>query len=812
MLVLSALLLLFPVVSAQESAAEAQFAADSLRYRTALHYDPLLDGPLESLVKLYVSAERTEELIGLYRSHIEQYPKDAGAKAVLARILRRVDPARAEAFIAESVPLHPNFAPLQYVLFRFLEDRGDPRANEVLSRAIELESNATRRYEWLDQLLRLSESASERALAQAHFDKWLAPQDLPIDTLLGLARLMQRHQFWQSSTVALNRAAALQPPAETEVNIQYMLAVALSHEGKSTEAGRMLDTLLKRLAPDHWRRREILSLRLQVVATPEGRLKTIAAFKEAYLKNPDSESAVLDYAEVLTAGELRSEALDVLLEASARLPKSALLEAHSLELLDAGGDTRRYARYLSEKLENDPARLDLRFRLVKAQYALGQDAAAEQDFKTVVAGLGTEEASARILELQRYLRSIDRNGAAAAYLESYVRNHPTRLDVARELAEIRIASGGIEAVTEMVKWLQPEEAEAENVLDFSEFLLKENLVHAARSVIEAKLVAEPRQFELGLRLIEILGRAGDAAEAQKAISSLRELADTAPRYASWLEASIAAHRNLESLPGFLETELNRYNFDEGKWSTEKIDKFLILCESSRQLLTAGRVTEGVRRQLAQSGLEASHKLRLRKVLVTILESDPASAGEVEEQLKQLSTEDPSHRSEYELQRALVYHRSQRDDLAQGLLSKVDLTEVTDPALLREVSDLLVGYGFVREAETALATINRLEPGDLLSWERRVSLLATLGQESVLRSVIRLLRSGDTGIVLRELSNLSLEAHLDASYWRSIAALFKGGSARLGEVLPLLESADREAGRRESGLWSEWTRAYVLTRQ
>ena len=493
--------------------------------------------------------------------------------------------------------------------------------------------------------------------------------------------------------------------------------------------------------------------------------------------NPESEVAVLDYAEALVAVERRNEAVTVLTTALNRLPKSSLIETRALEWLESSSDLENFFRFLTDRLEADPARLDLRFRLVKVEYALGRDAAAEQDFKAVVAGLEPAEASARILELQRYLRGIERLDAAAAYLERYVRNHPTRLDVARELAEIRIAAGQASSIGEMVRWLQPEEAETENVLDFANFLLEGDFVIAARSLVEAKLAQDPRQFDLGLQLIEILGRAGDANAAGANIAAFRDLADTGPRYSQWLEASVAAHRALETLPVFFDSELNRYQFDEGAWSAEKVDRFLILCElGKRQFLTV-RVAEGLRQQLAQTGLDPALRMRLRRVLVAVLESDASSAPEAEEQLRLLTEEDPASASEYELRRVLVYHRSQRVDLAQALVVTVDFAEIEDPMLLREVTDLLIEYGFLREAEMALAVVNRLEPADLLSWERRLSVLVTLSNESTLRALLRTLRTGEAGVTLRQLSNQSLDEHLDASYWRSIAALLREGTAR-----------------------------------
>ena len=60
-----ALVCLAPCLRAQDADAEAKFTAESLRFRTALHYDPLIDAPLEGLVKLYLEAERMDELVAL---------------------------------------------------------------------------------------------------------------------------------------------------------------------------------------------------------------------------------------------------------------------------------------------------------------------------------------------------------------------------------------------------------------------------------------------------------------------------------------------------------------------------------------------------------------------------------------------------------------------------------------------------------------------------------------------------------------------------------------------------------------------------
>lgn len=809
LLLAAALALLAAPLPGQDAEAEARFAAESLRHRTALHHDPLVEAPLEALVKLYLEAGRAEELVALYRNHVASYPEDAGAKTVLVRLLRRTDRAGAEELLAEAVPRHPDYAPLHYVLFRTYEERGDARAAEALSRAIGLESDASRRNGWLEELLSLAEGESARALGKAQLAAALAVANLDGPSLLGLGRLAQRHRFWEESVAALDRAKAATKDAETAVEIDLMLATAFAQLQRREQAGALLDALLGRLAADHWRRREILSLRLGALASGEERKSYLASLEAAAKARADDEGARLDYAEALVAAERKTEASQELADAAARLPSSKLLETRALELFESSGDLESLASFLEGRLEGDPGRLDLRFRLVKAEYAMRRDADAGQDFRTVVAGLPPEEVSGKLLELQRYLRGIDRADAAAPYLEEYVRDHPARLDVARELAEVRIAGGAAASVGELARSLRPEEADASEVLDFAEFLLASGLAQPARTLVEAKLAAEPRQFELGLQLVEILGRIGDASAVKERSASLREMADTAPRYRRWLASAIGAHRLLETLPGFLDSEWNRYDFDDGSWPEEKVEKFLILCEQGKRELVTGRIAEGLREQLAQAGLEAGLRLRLRKALVAVLTPDPAAAGEVEEQLKLLATEDPANRSEHDLRRALVHHRNERHDLARPLLAGVDFAGIGNASLLRQAADALVEDGFLKEAEKALATVTALEPGDLLSWELRLSVLAAMGEESALRALQRGLRSGDKGVELREQSLRALQDHLEASYWRSVVALL--GSDRLAETLPLLAAVDQEDLPERSRLWTDWTRIRVLAR-
>lgn len=810
--------LVLVVVSGGQFSAEAQdralspeqFEDASLQYRTALHYDSLLPQPLDGLVKLYREGDRVEELIGLYRSHVAKYPDDAGAKSVLIQILNREKREGAGELVTAAVSLHPDFSALHYLLFQFLEEKGDARALESLSKAIDLEPNVARRGKWLEELLQLSEGDEARKLAGVQLEKLLAVEGQSADDLMNLAKLMQRYLFWDLSMDALNQAVTDGLGPEAGVEAQVMRAKAFLEMGKVENAAAILDELLSKLSADHWRRREILSMRISVVASDEEREDILNQFRTAYLDNPDSETAAIDYAEMLIASERQSEAIAVLLESASQLPSSLMIESRALELIRSSNAPERLEAFLEERLEIDPERADLRFQLVKIRYSLGKDAEAEQDFKVVVAGLEPEELSDRILELQRYLRGIERIDAASIYLQRYVRNYPARLDVARELAEVYVSRGEQEAIDPLVSSLEVLEAAVESVGDLALFLTEEGYYASAKSILTKRLKKDPDEFGLGLMLIEVLGDLGDEAEAVKVTAKVRELADTPERYAQWLKSAVDANSSLETLDRFFAAEQNRFSFDEDKWAEDKVEKFVLLCEAGKLKLKVETMAASVRKQLESGAFDTSLKIRLRKFLVGMLEADPAASTEVEEQLKLLAEEDVGNRAEYDLQRALLYHRTQRIDLAQSLLTTVAFSEIESSGILQESISVLVDYGFLKQAADALAVVNQLLPEDVFSWERRLTILATLNLESEFRSVIRQLRSGDAGLSLRADSMALLDRHLQGSFWRSVSRLIATGEvARFEETLPLLASVDREEQSLNHSAWTEWTRAIVL---
>lgn len=794
---------------AQEKTPEG-FSEESLTLRTTLHHDPMLPLPLDALVNLYSKADRIDELVGLYRNHVEEYPDDAGAKVVLIRILIKTEREGVGELIASASARHTDFAPLQYLLFQFLEEKGDERALEALSRAIDLQPNAAKRNQWLEELLQRSESETGRALASEKLAALLNVEGQTGEGYLSLAKLMQRYSFWNLSREALEMSIRGGLSAEADLEAGILLARAQAETGDRKSAGQILDGILDRLAPDHWRRQEVMAFRVSVIATDGERAAMLEQYRKKYEKNPKDESAALEYAELLNAAGKRKEAGKVLVQAAPEMGSGGAVETRALALLETLADPELSEVFLSERLEDDPERSDLRFRLVKARYALGKDADAEQDFASVVAGYEKEEASKRVLELQRYLRGIDRIDAASMYLARYVRNHPAELSVARELGEILVSREQREEVEVMVSRLSPVEAPPEQVRDLVEFLIAGSFFVPARSMLEKRWTQSGPDFDLGLLRIEVSGELGDLAETETIVAALRELTDTPERYARWLDVSVSAYEKFERLDEFFAREQNRFSFSKDAWPEEKVEKFVILCEIGKQRLLTGRVAEAVRERLTDGSISSELKIRLRRLLVGMLDVDPASSPEVVEQLEALAVEDPENRAEYDLRLALVHNRSSRVDLARDLLTGADLRGVTDASLVQEAVEVLIEYGFLEEAESALEAVNNLVPEDVFSWEKRLTLLAVLGREEDFRSVVRELKDGSGGLELSEDSRALLDQHFAASYWRSISRLIATRDARrFEEVIPMLESVNRNFDSFGNRAWTDWARAMVL---
>lgn len=800
----------FGISSAQEET-PSPFEAESLKLRTALHYDSSLGSPLDALVRLYQEEERGEELIGLYQAHIAGYPDDAGAKAVLARIYQTLERPEKDEFLQAAAQRHPEFSHLQYLLSQNLKKKNEDRSLDALSRAIDLETGNRRRSQWLGELLDRSTSEKGRQLAETQLKKLLSAEGQTGPTMLSLGQVMHRHRFFALSLDALKKALALKLTPEEEIEAAILAARAEAELGNPGPAGQRLDAVLKRLAPDHYRRSEVMTLRVSVIASDEERATLIEKGRKSLEAAPSDERRILDYAELLISGGRREDAIQILLEGSDRLPESQEIERTILRELEQGSDLAPVISFLEKRLETFPDRTDLRYRLVKANYLGDDDDSASQDFAMVLAGLEEGETREdRILDLARFLKTSDKRRPAIATYQDYLALNPQRLDVARELAEIFLEDGLEDPVKKLVNSLSVTEAEVENLLDLSQFLTDELFFASAEKILTTYIAPLPSvPFEPGLALARVQGELG-RGEVYESLQALREQVDTPSRYKKWLDISLLVSDQFNALPTFFETELSNFSTDDSKWSPDQIENYLYLCESGERRQLTAKVASNILRKLGNKTLDAGLKIRLRQLLVRALERQPDSIGEVEQQLNLLAKEDPESASEYNLKRALLYHQAQRPDLASGVLNDLDLSRVRSTDLLRDSYRMLMEFGDLELASAALAAVTSLEPTDLFSWERRLSLLAAKGNEDELRSSIRSLQQGiaqrGKAAEWRADSRKSLQRHLLDSYWRSISPIISRDND-VGLALPLLDSVASES-KGEDLLWASWARALI----
>ncbi len=788
------------------------FDKQSLALRTALHYDASLDSPMKSLVALYQNADRVEELIGLYRGHIAQYADDAGAKAVLIRVLRELNRAEADELAQSAVQVHPDNALLHFLLYESRARRDDGRALDSLASAIDLETKAGRRDTWAEILLEEAGDGAGRELARAHMEKLRTAQGNTAESLLTLAERMHRHDFHELAFGTLQDAAKLKPDPETGVEIEMLSARAQAALGDRDAAGARLDLLLGRLAPDYWRRVEIMSLRVGMLSSEEDRRRLLADAKARHDAEPAAESPALEYAELLAVSGRRREALKVLGQAAESLPASERIEKRLLALLDQMNDLEALQTYLDARVTAYPERGDLRYRLVKVLYALGRGEEALSQLETVLAALDPEEADRRLLDLARHLRRGNLYLAAAALYQRIIDAQPDRFDVIRELAETHLALEDRAAARRSLRDLPVADAAIENFLDLVQFMTAEDFLPEAGAALEARLEQSPENLELRLQLATVLSRGGDRARTESLIAEARELTDTPARYRTWLEAALEAHGLFGDEAAFFDAEQFRLltGEDTAQWTADRIENFLTFCELGEEKQMEDRVSQALRVQLEDASLPGDLRLRLRRLLVKALERSPERAGEMESQLQQLAKEDPGRAGEYDLRRALLYHSLQRTDLAGAALESVDVGAVEDPKLLKAAYLVFVEYGMPDAARLSLERVTQREPSDLVSWEKRLSLLAAMGQEEELRKAIRQLLADSERINLGPDSLESLRWHLLDSLWRSISRLLSSAQPEdLAASPPLLDAVDREARVEADRLWSLWARAYAL---
>jgi hypothetical protein len=795
----------------------ADLQAASVPLRTALYHDPTLAPPLDRLLQLYRDAGKVKELVETYRQHVSQYPADTGALVVLVRLLAATNDAEADSLARGAAQRFPENAFLQFLHFEQIQKAHKPGALDALDRAIEKETLPARKRAWIEQLLPLAIAEGRPEVAQRRLEN-LAADHSTAEGKLEVARKMISQKLYAPAVAVLEAATALKPAAETGVDLELAAVSAELGLQKEAAAAARLDRLLARLAPDYWRRTDILHRRTALVKTDADRESILATARARLKADPANESAALDLAQSLSAFEFRREALGVLQESTRLLPASAKIEKAALELFDLLRDERGREAFLAGRLRVAPDRQDLALAHARSLFLLGRRSEALAAFDALAARLEAPAHLTQLLELARFLRRASLHSDAAALFERAVALAPSRLDVRRELAETWLALGQKQKAREVFAANLPENAETENLLDLIQFFLKQDMLAEARSALAERVAKEPQNFDLRLTQLTVATRLADQPAGESLIASIRELADTDARYRRWLEGAVAFHEAFETTDAFLEEEQRRLFTGTGGWIGEGRERRLVFSEVAAASGRKAAVTDLIGEALSgELPLELRIELRRRQLALT--ESDPARANETGEQLKALIKDDPARDAEYRIRLALHAMRMQRTDQLAGILGNnhelIDLKKVNDAALLAGFENVLRQQGGRgRMLHDVLERLTVIEPANRGAWERWISALATGGDEEKLRTTLRLLLAGVDRLTLADETRQLLRSHLLASFWRSLNELKldeDGKDARLGDALSMLDAAGRFAGLREEWLWITWTRAYVLNR-
>ena len=802
--IIAMLLLVTPARAADE------LLQKSLPLRTALHHDPTLQSPLSQLVQMFRTANRLEELVRIYSNHVTQYPADANGRIVLARLLSSTNDSAAEATIRAAVKAFPKNAYLRFLLYGRLQSKHDPEAVAELDRAIDLETIPGRKSAWIDILLTRSVETGRRDLTEKHLAA-LAKLAETAESQLEVARKMNRHKLHQQALTLLTEDAIKAVP-ETMVAIQLEAAATEVLLKQPDAAEQRLARLLEKVTADYWRRPEIVTRRLTLVRSTEARQTMIAAARAELAKRPNDEAAVLDLAQILTGLQRRREALDVLLEAGERLPRSESIERQTLALLDRLHDSQKKEEFLAARLKQFPARQDLALDRVKLLYELGRSTDAQKLWDQLVLALDESAQAQQYLELARYLKRAGLARDAAQAFDEAVALKPTRLDVRRELAEAHLAAGNRQQMRRILTEPIPADATPENVLDLLQFMLREKLYLECRSVIRGQLEHDPEDFDLRMLLLDVTRRLADVRSGEEILGETRALADTTAKYRRWLEAGQQLYDDIDGGEAFLREELATLDAGEGQKTERRQQRRLAFAEVAGASELRDEVIAMLEADLVDNSAPESRRV-LRQAIIRLSESQTTHTETLKKHLQALAAEDPAAQSETNARLAVLYAAQQRTDLVSPLLKKIDIQQINDPALLASLQKLFQQHGYQPQQMLQLAQrLAELNPTERNHWQMLLSQAMAARDEQQLRITIRKLLAGVDKLPLDKAVEDNLRRHLRDSYWRELNQML-ASDTQLDQTQPivLLEALELLLTDRWQAVWHGWLRAYVLRR-
>lgn len=798
-----------PSLSAQVS---ADFDKTSLALRTALHFDPAADGPLKKLVELYVTAGKRTELPGLYVSHLSQYPQDESARVVLARLFLELNDERAADFLRESIAQHPQSALLAWTNHHFLTSRFEPRALDELDRAISIEKSASRRALWLADLLKLAAAHGKEELVINRFKVLAADQTLTAEQRIRWARQALTRSLPKAVASVLEGADLSSLQGDVSVEAALVLAETDAANGRRAEAGKRLDELLGKLAADYWRRREVLLLRLQVAGDAADRDQLIAGARKRFEATPESESEAVALADLLSAAQRKSEAIDVLQKAAKGLPESRLIETRLLDLFDATNRESSAIEFLTERLSKQPAREDLALHRLRLLLATGRSKEGVEAMDLLLKDKTPEQRASVHLDTARWLRSRNLLSESAAVLERLISDQPQRWEARKELGELYAVLKRGDDLEKLFAVKLADNIAPEVRMEVVQFLMAQKQWAPARAALEQWVESRKAELEGRLLLARICAITGDQSRASSLIAQSRELCDTDARYASWLNAAFTLAGESEREPEFVEEERQRIWPRAGEsWDAARLSRLLALTELAGNAKLDAETEKLVRAALADASLKEDQRRDLQLRLLDVIDRQSGREKEVETQLVALAKTPGANVDDLNLRLALLYHSAQRFDLAVAIFEKLNISACQDAKLLSRGAAASTEAGSMARAAEMLQRVVQLQPDEMGNWVQWTSALASLNDEHTLRLALRQMLSMSVKWKLHADSLDLLRRHLAASCWREAGRLICREPLEpvaAQRALIILDEAERLETVPERKHWVAWTKAWL----
>ncbi len=802
-------------LAAQTSSPELpqDFDKSSLTLRTALHYDPSAEVPLQKLLELYRNARKEADLLALYQNHVAQYPQDERATLVLARLYAALNDKRLEEFYKSALSQHAKDPLLAWQHALWLQDRHDRDALPEMARAISLETSASRRSRWLSEMMKAASAQGREDLVLEQVKRLLGEGAFSGEQRLRWARVALSAKLLKAVAHFMENLPDTALSGDSSVDATMLRAELLAANGQADKAGAVLDELLEKLGADYPRRREILMRRVDLATAGEDRDKLVEVVRQRWVQAAGKNSAnALRLVDLLEAAQRGQEALKFLQEACALLPKDVSLQMRLMELWEKQGVDDTAITWIKKLRTVEPARGDLTLRELKWLFSAGQIEEAKKGFASLLSSLEAAQQVEQSVELGRWLRRRNQISEAGALLEMALERAPQRWDLRRELAELYFTQQRKEDAARLFTGDWSKGLPADACLEITQFLLTKQLWLDAKRFLEPWLAEQRASFDGQLLLAKILDKIGEDQRMTEIMESARSLCDTDTRYQAWLDTAVSFAESREQTAIWIEKEAARLTQETaGNWTEAAVGRWLGLV-SQATAHKEDALAETLLGKLADTtGITDAKRIEIEQMKLALLVGNPARAVDAERGYLTLIEKQSTNREDNRIRLALLYVQSNRHDLARPLLEKLEAVNCQDVTALRGVISACMNLNLPQQAVDCAERLTRLEPAEKAHWPQWLSLLAQTGDEEKLRVGIHeaMSRTRDWNLKPEVLDQL--RQHLASSQWRSIVEEFskgKEGYAAARRIATEMAAFDLASQQRH---WLDWLVALLSLR-